>query len=177
MVVTVMITRNSCQIYYCSRTHTQLAQFVREVQKSPYGDGLHVITLGSRQVCEDRRASVCAGGQPSSLSPPLQNLCINPEVTRLKSLTLMNDRCLEMQKKKKKKAAASKWLVASPASPFMLCCGSRQGEDRGRPGQSEAEKEAQNIQCCKLSILQTRTTGTLQRLGTGQPFTSHNLTL
>ena len=38
------------QIYYCSRTHTQLAQFVREVQKSPYGDSISVVTLGSRQV-------------------------------------------------------------------------------------------------------------------------------
>ena len=38
------------QIYYCSRTHTQLAQFVREVQKSPYGDLVSVVTLGSRQV-------------------------------------------------------------------------------------------------------------------------------
>lgn len=38
------------QIYYCSRTHSQLAQFVREVQKSPYGDRIHVVTLGSRQV-------------------------------------------------------------------------------------------------------------------------------
>ena len=38
------------KIYYCSRTHSQLAQFVREVQKSPYGDHVHVVTLGSRQV-------------------------------------------------------------------------------------------------------------------------------
>ena len=38
------------QIYYCSRTHTQLAQFVREVQKSPYSEDVQVITLGSRQV-------------------------------------------------------------------------------------------------------------------------------
>ena len=38
------------QIFYCSRTHSQLAQFVREVQKSPYSDEIQVITLGSRQV-------------------------------------------------------------------------------------------------------------------------------
>jgi chromosome transmission fidelity protein 1 len=47
-----MIIKTLCyfQIYYCSRTHTQLAQFVREVQKSPYGDTISVVTLGSRQV-------------------------------------------------------------------------------------------------------------------------------
>ncbi len=31
-----------------------------------------------------------------------QNLCINEEVTRLRSLSLINDRCLELQKNKKK---------------------------------------------------------------------------
>lgn len=40
------------KIYYCSRTHTQLAQFVREVQKSPYAGSIRVVTLGSRQVRE-----------------------------------------------------------------------------------------------------------------------------
>ena len=38
------------QIYFCSRTHSQLSQFVREVMKSPYGDGTRVVSLGSRQV-------------------------------------------------------------------------------------------------------------------------------
>ena len=38
------------QIYYCSRTHSQLAQFVREIIKSPFGEDTRVISLGSRQV-------------------------------------------------------------------------------------------------------------------------------
>lgn len=38
------------QIFYCSRTHSQLTQFVREVQKSPFGDNTRAISLGSRQV-------------------------------------------------------------------------------------------------------------------------------
>ncbi|XP_077984674.1 ATP-dependent DNA helicase DDX11-like [Glandiceps talaboti] len=66
------------KIYYCSRTHSQLAQFVREVQKSPFGEETKVVSLGSRQ-----------------------NLCINEAVRKLKSLSLMNDKCLEMQKNKK----------------------------------------------------------------------------
>lgn len=41
----------SCsQVYYCSRTHSQLAQFVHEFQKSPFGKDISVVTLGSRQV-------------------------------------------------------------------------------------------------------------------------------
>ncbi|CAC5411576.1 DDX11 [Mytilus coruscus] len=65
------------KIYFCSRTHSQLSQFVREVIKSPYGDDIRVVSLGSRQ-----------------------NLCINPAVTRLKALSLMNEVCLDLQKNK-----------------------------------------------------------------------------
>lgn len=68
------------KIYYCSRTHSQLAQFVHEVQKSPYGDAVRLVNLGSRQ-----------------------NLCINPEVVRLGNVQMMNERCLEMQKNKHEK--------------------------------------------------------------------------
>ncbi|KAG7332962.1 hypothetical protein KOW79_003097 [Hemibagrus wyckioides] len=65
------------KIYYCSRTHSQLAQFVHEVQKSPYRSTVSLVNLGSRQ-----------------------NLCINPEVARLGSVQLINDRCMELQKNK-----------------------------------------------------------------------------
>ncbi|XP_033632189.1 ATP-dependent DNA helicase DDX11-like [Asterias rubens] len=68
------------KIFYCSRTHSQLSQFVHEVQKSPYGETTKVVTLGSRQ-----------------------NLCINESVKKLQSQSLINDRCLELQKKKKEK--------------------------------------------------------------------------
>ncbi|KAJ7323127.1 DEAD H (Asp-Glu-Ala-Asp His) box helicase 11 [Desmophyllum pertusum] len=68
------------KIFYCSRTHSQLAQFVREVQKSPFNDSTRVVSLGSRQ-----------------------NLCINEDVKSLKSISKINDRCLELQKKDKDK--------------------------------------------------------------------------
>ncbi|XP_033762374.1 ATP-dependent DNA helicase DDX11-like [Pecten maximus] len=68
------------KIYYCSRTHSQLSQFVREVVKSPYGDDTRVVSLGSRQ-----------------------NLCINESVKKLKSISLINDACLDMQKSKSEK--------------------------------------------------------------------------
>ncbi|XP_072510153.1 putative ATP-dependent DNA helicase DDX11-like protein 8 isoform X4 [Notamacropus eugenii] len=68
------------KIYYCSRTHSQLMQFVHEVQKSPFGKETRLISLGSRQ-----------------------NLCVNEEVKRLGSVHLINDRCLEMQKNKHEK--------------------------------------------------------------------------
>ncbi|XP_043564851.1 ATP-dependent DNA helicase DDX11 isoform X2 [Chiloscyllium plagiosum] len=66
------------KIYYCSRTHSQLSQFVHEVQKSPFGKDIRLVSLGSRQ-----------------------NMCVNDEVRYLRSLQLINDRCLEMQKNKR----------------------------------------------------------------------------
>ena len=66
---------NLPQIFYCSRTHSQIAQFVSEMRKTAYGHDLRCVTLGSRK-----------------------NMCINTEVNRLGSDSRINDRCLEMQK-------------------------------------------------------------------------------
>ena len=84
------------QIFYCSRTHSQLSQFVNELRRldlppafppdvperdpSPADakldeEGLKHLTLGSRK-----------------------NLCINPKVSRLGSVTAINERCLELQR-------------------------------------------------------------------------------
>ncbi|XP_046889666.1 ATP-dependent DNA helicase DDX11 isoform X2 [Hypomesus transpacificus] len=72
-----LVEEHVTKIYYCSRTHSQLAQFVHEVQKSPFSQDISLVTLGSRQ-----------------------NMCINEEVRRLGSVQRINDRCMEMQKNK-----------------------------------------------------------------------------
>ncbi|XP_025835047.1 putative ATP-dependent RNA helicase DDX11-like protein 8 isoform X3 [Agrilus planipennis] len=69
------------KILICSRTHSQLSQLIGEIIKSPYGKKTRAITLASRQ-----------------------NYCINPSVNKLKIGTLINERCLDMQKKEKKSA-------------------------------------------------------------------------
>ncbi|KAJ8411228.1 hypothetical protein AAFF_G00172340 [Aldrovandia affinis] len=68
------------KIYYCSRTHSQLAQFVHEVQKSPFAGDVSLVSLASRL-----------------------SLCINEEVHKLGSVQLINDRCTEMLKNKHEK--------------------------------------------------------------------------
>ncbi|XP_015435483.1 PREDICTED: probable ATP-dependent DNA helicase DDX11 [Dufourea novaeangliae] len=65
------------KIFFCSRTHSQLSQFIGELKKSPYSKLVSVITLASRQ-----------------------NYCINTNIRRLKHLNLMNEHCLQLQKKK-----------------------------------------------------------------------------
>ncbi|KRX62279.1 putative ATP-dependent RNA helicase DDX11-like protein 8, partial [Trichinella sp. T9] len=67
------------KIYYCSRTHSQLAQIARELCKSVHEESTTVVTLGSRQT-----------------------LCINESVRKLKSVGLMNEKCLDLQKESSK---------------------------------------------------------------------------
>lgn len=80
------------QIFYCSRTHSQLAQFVAEMNKTPHAKQdpitgivpIRCVTLGSRK-----------------------NMCINSAVTRLKSESSMSEACLEMQKPSSRTVAPS----------------------------------------------------------------------
>ncbi|KRY01570.1 putative ATP-dependent RNA helicase DDX11, partial [Trichinella pseudospiralis] len=67
------------KIYYCSRTHSQLAQIAQELCKSIYEESTTMVTLGSRQT-----------------------LCINESVRKLKSVGLMNEKCLDLQKESSK---------------------------------------------------------------------------
>ncbi|CAF0777180.1 unnamed protein product [Adineta steineri] len=68
------------KIFYCTRTHSQISQFIGEIQKTKFVDQLRLVALGSRQ-----------------------NLCINESVLKLKSITLINEKCLDLQKQKKEK--------------------------------------------------------------------------
>uniref|UniRef100_A0A7M4FK57 DEAD/H-box helicase 11 n=1 Tax=Crocodylus porosus TaxID=8502 RepID=A0A7M4FK57_CROPO len=89
------------KIYYCSRTHSQLSQFVHEVQKSPFGKETRLVSLGSRQ-----------------------SLCVNEEVRRLGAVQLINDRCMELQKNKHEKknegeeTAGKRRRVSRAVCPF-----------------------------------------------------------
>ncbi|XP_013139069.1 PREDICTED: probable ATP-dependent RNA helicase DDX11 isoform X1 [Papilio polytes] len=67
------------KIYISSRTHSQLSQFIGEVKRTVFKERIRVVTLASRQ-----------------------HYCINSDVTRLKNVNLINERCLDMQKCKTK---------------------------------------------------------------------------
>lgn len=75
---------DSTKIYFCSRTHSQLGQFIGEVQRSSFGNDIRVVPLASRQ-----------------------NSCINEQVNKLKSLSLINEKCLDLQRKNHKTTAVS----------------------------------------------------------------------
>lgn len=63
------------KIIYCSRTHSQISQFIREIQNTVFKDRLRVVSLGSRK-----------------------NLCVNENVRSLGSDLGMTDKCLDMLK-------------------------------------------------------------------------------
>ncbi|KAI3854561.1 hypothetical protein MKW92_042093 [Papaver armeniacum] len=65
------------KVYFCSRTHSQLSQFVKELRRTVFATRLNVVSLGSRK-----------------------NMCINEEVMKLNNSARINERCLELQKNK-----------------------------------------------------------------------------
>uniref|UniRef100_A0A182JX47 Helicase ATP-binding domain-containing protein n=1 Tax=Anopheles christyi TaxID=43041 RepID=A0A182JX47_9DIPT len=72
------------QVIFCSRTHSQLSQVVSEVKETDHSKGLRLMSLASRQ-----------------------SLCINAEVRKLKTNTLINERCLELLNKGGKSKAGA----------------------------------------------------------------------
>ncbi|XP_057967880.1 uncharacterized protein LOC131157611 [Malania oleifera] len=77
------------KVYFCSRTHSQLSQFVKELRKTNFATELTMVCLGSRK-----------------------NFCINEEVLKLGSSTRINERCLELQKNEKNEVSKIKSVGA-----------------------------------------------------------------
>ncbi|KAK9098993.1 hypothetical protein Syun_026038 [Stephania yunnanensis] len=75
------------KVYFCSRTHSQLSQFLKELRRTVFASELNVVCLGSRK-----------------------NLCINEDVLKLGNSTRINERCLELQKNKKQDTSKAKAL-------------------------------------------------------------------
>lgn len=97
------------QIIFCSRTHSQLTQFVGELHRTPFADTMSLVSLGSRRA-----------------------LCINDDVLKLKAPGLINERCLDLQKptSSRKKVLAGNGKKASSSGgkcPF-LAAGSRSAD-------------------------------------------------
>ncbi|EEF46471.1 conserved hypothetical protein [Ricinus communis] len=61
------------RIYFCSRMHSQLSQFVKELRNTHFVNDITVVCLGSRK-----------------------NFCVNKEVLKLGNATRINERCLEL---------------------------------------------------------------------------------
>ncbi|KAI5460342.1 helicase C-terminal domain-containing protein [Mariannaea sp. PMI_226] len=83
------------KIYFTSRTHSQLSQFITELRRPAFPPSLP--------------QSLTKDGQSKTETVKLlplssrQRLCINPSVSRLGSVQAINDRCAELQQSKSAK--------------------------------------------------------------------------
>lgn len=62
------------QVLFCSRTHSQLSQFIGELRRTPFASSASAVALASRK-----------------------SLCVNEEVLRLRGAAQINEKCLDMQ--------------------------------------------------------------------------------
>ena len=86
-------------MYYTSRTHSQLAQFISELRRPAFPPSLPEEMISHSTKVEDKPAAETVKQLPLSSR---QKLCINPAVARLGSLSAINDRCTELQQSKSK---------------------------------------------------------------------------
>lgn len=77
------------KIFYCSRTHSQLTQFINELRR---------IKLPAAIASDEAAQGVQIEDLKHLTLGSRKNLCINPKVNKLKSVTAINDRCAELQK-------------------------------------------------------------------------------
>ncbi|KAI1773818.1 DNA repair helicase [Hypoxylon cercidicola] len=89
------MSKNEIKIYYTSRTHSQLTQFISELRRPTFPSSLPDSLL------DDDSSTESEGIRHLPLSSR-QRLCINPSVSRLGSLPAINDRCTELQQSKTK---------------------------------------------------------------------------
>jgi chromosome transmission fidelity protein 1 len=82
------------KIFYTSRTHSQLSQFIAELRRPSFPSSVPVMESDAQT--DDTTKE---GVKHIPLSSR-QRLCINPAVSRLGSLSAINDRCAELQQPK-----------------------------------------------------------------------------
>lgn len=81
-----MLIIPALQIFYCSRTHSQLTQFINELRRVKFPPSFPQ----DESALEEEVKHLSLGSR--------RNLCINPKVTKLGNPTAINERCLELQR-------------------------------------------------------------------------------
>ena len=106
------------KVIFCSRTHSQLSQFVSELRRVKMPPGLPPDLDGH----DDDHAS-----EADPLSEDFKhlvlgsrrNLCINPKVKKLENATAINERCLELQQPSTPRDAKCKF-IPNPDRKFLV---------------------------------------------------------
>ncbi|KXL47785.1 hypothetical protein M433DRAFT_140653 [Acidomyces richmondensis BFW] len=77
------------KVYFCSRTHSQLTQFVGELQRVKLPSSLPIDPHKKDENHVENLKHLALGSR--------RNLCINPKVVGLGNQTAINERCIELQ--------------------------------------------------------------------------------
>ena len=88
-----VLPTDDVKIYFCSRTHSQLAQFVQELRRVDLPEMSWAADEDSAKERESEDKVVIKHLPLGSR----KNLCINPKVSRLGSLPAINEGCMELQ--------------------------------------------------------------------------------
>jgi len=90
-------TEDELKIFYCSRTHSQLSQFINELRRVRISPSTMAdVPKPSEQ---SSAPEVAREGDLKHLTlGSRRNLCINPKVASLRSATAINEKCLELQR-------------------------------------------------------------------------------
>ena len=84
------------KIFYCSRTHSQISQFVSDLRRVKLPSSIPSSNDGTNK---ERSVEDETPEQLKHISlASRKSLCINPKVARLGSTTAINERCLEIQR-------------------------------------------------------------------------------
>jgi len=102
------------KIYFCSRTHSQLSQFIEELRKTLFSNEINVVCLGSRKnFCINEGTCILYFLHWITACAFLTSFFsgLHSEVLKLGSSVRVNERCLELQKNKKNEVSKIKVYV------------------------------------------------------------------
>ena len=108
--------QDDLKIFFCSRTHSQLSQFVGELQRVRLPPSVPPESADSFD--QDVREPVEELKQLSLGSR--KNLCINARVFKLGSQTAINERCLELQQPKTPAEQKCQYLPSKDSADLVL---------------------------------------------------------
>ncbi|KAI9654589.1 MAG: ATP-dependent DNA helicase chl1 [Alyxoria varia] len=96
------------KIFFCSRTHSQLSQFARELRRVKVPPA--IAPDDDRHQYQGEKADALAEEAKYLSLGSRKNLCVNDQVSRLGNATAINERCLELQQSGTAKDKKCKYL-------------------------------------------------------------------
>lgn len=99
------------KIFYCSRTHSQLTQFINEMRRVHIPPSLQPEPDPEKPVLEEEFKHLTLGSR--------KNLCINPAVNKLHSTTAINEKCSDLQQSSTPKDKRCSYLPNQENKPLV----------------------------------------------------------